>query len=94
MGYLDVGGGLGVDYDGTRTDDASSINYDIPEYAHAVVHTVQDICNKKEVPHPHLVTETGRAMVAHCSFLIVPVLDVIHKQGLQKNLSKFLRKNF
>ncbi|MBL91335.1 MAG: arginine decarboxylase [Myxococcales bacterium] len=76
MGYLDVGGGLGVDYDGTRTDDASSINYDIPEYAHAVVHTIQDICDKKEVPHPNLVTETGRAMVAHSSFLIVPVLDV------------------
>ena len=76
MGFLDVGGGLGVDYDGTRTDDASSINYDIPEYAHAVISTVQDICDKKEVAHPHIVTETGRAMVAHSSLLIVPVLDV------------------
>ena len=94
MGYLDVGGGLGVDYDGTRTDDASSINYDIPEYAHAVIHTVQDICDKKEVPHPNLVTETGRAMVAHSSFLIVPVLDVNSQLRPNEELEKIPIKTY
>jgi arginine decarboxylase len=74
LGFLDVGGGLGIDYDGSRTDSESSINYDLGEYADTIVSTVQQVCDSFEVPHPTLVTETGRAMVAHASMLVVPVL--------------------
>lgn len=70
--YIDVGGGLGVDYDGTgRTD--SSINYSEQEYANDVVSTLQVMCDEKNVPHPSIVTECGRALVAHHSVLICNV---------------------
>lgn len=76
MGYLDVGGGLGVDYDGSRTDFASSMNYDLHEYAYDVVYAIHDACETAGVPHPDLVTESGRAMVAHSSVLVFDVLGV------------------
>jgi arginine decarboxylase len=70
--YIDVGGGLGVDYDGTgRTD--SSVNYSEQEYANDVVSTLQVMCDEKGVPHPNIVTECGRALVAHHSVLICNV---------------------
>lgn len=75
--FLDVGGGLGVDYDGSRTSFESSINYTLPEYVSDVVYSIQEICQAEEVPEPHIVSETGRALVAHHSVLIVNVFGAI-----------------
>ncbi|CAF0701973.1 Biosynthetic arginine decarboxylase [Candidatus Methylacidithermus pantelleriae] len=77
--YLDVGGGLGVDYDGSSSSRESSINYTLAEYARDIVYNVLEICQQEGVPHPTLVTETGRALVAHHSVLVVNVLGVIRK---------------
>jgi arginine decarboxylase len=76
MGFLDVGGGLGVDYDGTRTDQAQSVNYSIHEYAEDVVATIARVTDDAGIQHPHIVTEAGRAMVAHHAVLITEVIDV------------------
>jgi arginine decarboxylase len=73
---LDVGGGLGVDYDGSRTNFHSSKNYSTQEYANDVVAFIQEACDEAGVPHPDIVTETGRAMVAHHSVLVFDVLGV------------------
>jgi len=73
---LDVGGGLGVDYDGSKTNFHSSMNYSMQEYANDVVSFVQEACDEAEVPHPDLVTEAGRAMVAHHAVLVFDVLGV------------------
>lgn len=81
--YLDVGGGLGVDYDGSQTDFHSSMNYTLEEYARDVVSHVQSICNEAEVPHPHLLSESGRAVVAYHSVLVFGTLGVA-EQGLGK----------
>ncbi len=74
--YLDVGGGLGVDYDGSQTNFASSMNYSLQEYANDVVYEVMQVCDEAKVPHPDLVSESGRAVTAHHSLLVVEVLDV------------------
>ena len=74
--YLDVGGGLGVDYDGSQTNFHSSMNYSVQEYANDVVASIQEACDSKGIPHPDIVTEAGRAMVAHHSVLIFDVLGV------------------
>ncbi|MBT6295518.1 MAG: biosynthetic arginine decarboxylase, partial [Nitrospina sp.] len=74
--YIDVGGGLGVDYDGSRSTFASSTNYSVQEYANDVVHHILEICNKENLPHPNIISESGRAMTAHHSILVVNVLDV------------------
>lgn len=73
--YIDVGGGLGVDYDGTGSTD-SSINYSEQEYANDVVSSLQQLCDEKKVPHPDIVTESGRFLVAHHSVLIFNVLGI------------------
>jgi arginine decarboxylase len=75
MRYLDAGGGLGVDYDGSQTNFHSSVNYTLQEYAADVVSQVAEACNIKGVPHPDIVTESGRALVAHHSVLVYNVLD-------------------
>lgn len=80
MGYLDVGGGLGVDYDGTQTDSQSSMNYTTQEYANDVVYHVQSVCDEAEVPHPQLISESGRAVAAQHSVLVIETLGVT-KQG-------------
>jgi len=72
--YLDVGGGLGVNYDEGQVNDDAGINYSTQEYANAVVFTVKEVCEAQEVPEPTLVTESGRAITAHHSVLVVPVL--------------------
>jgi arginine decarboxylase len=74
MKYLDCGGGLGVDYDGSQTNFHSSVNYTLQEYAADIVSQVADACNAKGVPHPDIVTESGRALVAHHSVLVYNVL--------------------
>ncbi len=73
---LDVGGGLGVDYDGSQTNFHSSMNYTIQEYANDVVASVQEACDEKGIAHPDIITEAGRAMVAHHSMLVFDVLGV------------------
>ncbi len=75
-GIIDVGGGLGVDYDGSRTNFHSSKNYSTQEYANDVVAFLQEACDAARVPHPDIVTEAGRAMTAHHSVLIFDVLGV------------------
>ncbi len=77
--YLDVGGGLGVDYDGSRSTFDSSMNYTLKEYADDVVYNISDVCDDEQVPHPNIVTESGRAIVAHHSVLVVEVFGSIEK---------------
>ena len=74
--YLDVGGGLGIDYDGSQTDFESSVNYTLEEYARDVIYHVQNICDESEVPHPNIITESGRAIAAYHSVLVFNVLGV------------------
>jgi arginine decarboxylase len=74
--YLDVGGGLGIDYDGSQTDFESSVNYTLEEYARDVVYHIQNICDEAEVPHPTIITESGRAVAAYHSLLVFNVLGV------------------
>ena len=77
--YLDVGGGLGVDYDGSRSAFDSSTNYTLQEYANDIVYYIADVCNAEKVPHPDIISESGRAVVAHHSVLIVEVFGSIAK---------------
>ena len=74
--YLDVGGGLGIDYDGSQTDFESSVNYTLQEYANDVIYHVQNICDEVGVAHPTIVTESGRAIAAYHSVLVFNVLGV------------------
>src|SRR5579859_4629413 len=77
--FMDVGGGLGVDYDGSRSAFDSSTNYTLQEYTNDIVYYVADVCNAEKVPHPDIVSESGRAIVAHHSVLIVEVFGAIEK---------------
>lgn len=72
---VDVGGGLGVDYDGTRSRNFCSMNYSVQEYANNVVHALYEICTDQNLPHPHIITESGRAMTAHHAMLITNIID-------------------
>ncbi|MFU3799569.1 arginine decarboxylase [Pseudomonas aeruginosa] len=74
--HIDVGGGLGVDYDGTHSRNASSINYDIDDYAGVVVGMLKEFCDAQGLPHPHIFSESGRALTAHHAVLITQVTDV------------------
>ena len=74
--YLDVGGGLGIDYDGSQTDFESSVNYTLQEYANDIIYHVQNVCDEVGVPHPTIVTESGRAIAAYHSVLVFNVLGV------------------
>jgi arginine decarboxylase len=76
--FLDVGGGLGIDYDGSQTDFESSVNYTLQEYANDVVFRVKSVCDEAGVPHPTIVSESGRAVVAYHSLLVFDVLGVSH----------------
>jgi arginine decarboxylase len=77
--FLDVGGGLGVDYDGSRSVFESSTNYTLQEYANDVVYYIADVCNAERVPHPDIISESGRSIVAYHSVLIVEVFGAIEK---------------
>ncbi len=76
MSFFDVGGGLGVDYDGSRTNFESSMNYTVEEYARDVVYAIQEACQSEKLPPPDIVSESGRALVAHHSVLVGQVIDV------------------
>lgn len=80
MGYLDVGGGLGIDYDGSRTNFESSMNYSLDEYARDVVFNVREVCTAMSVPVPDLVSESGRAVAAPHSVLVVEVFERISRE--------------
>ena len=79
--YIDVGGGLGVDYDGSGTNFPSSINYTLNEYASDVVYRVASVCNARDIPHPMIVSESGRAVAAYHSVLI---FDALGSSALDK----------
>jgi arginine decarboxylase len=74
--FVDVGGGLGVDYDGTRSSNSgSSVNYSIQEYVNDATFAMVDACDKNELPHPNIITESGRSLTAHHSVLVFEVLE-------------------
>lgn len=75
--FLDIGGGLGVDYDGSKTRTESSMNYTVQEFANDVVYTVQSVCDEEGVPHPNLVTESGRMMTAYHTVLVTSIREEI-----------------
>jgi arginine decarboxylase len=75
MKYLDVGGGLGIDYDGSQTNFHASKNYDLQNYANDIVAEVRETCNEKNIPVPTLISESGRAIASHQSVLIFDVLS-------------------
>jgi len=85
--YLDVGGGLGVNYDKGHLEEDAGINYSLEEYANAVVFTIKEVCDSNEVPTPTLVTESGRALTAHHSVLVVPVLGAHAKDDPNQELT-------
>lgn len=77
--FVDIGGGLGVDYDGTRSSmGENSMNYSIQEYVNDSVSALVDVCEKNSLPHPNIVTESGRSLTAHHSVLIINVLETTH----------------
>lgn len=73
---FNVGGGLAVDYEGTSSVSACSMNYTIQEYANSIVHMLTEICAEAQVPHPNIITESGRAMTAHHAMLVTNVIDI------------------
>ncbi|CAI2718803.1 biosynthetic arginine decarboxylase [Nitrospina watsonii] len=74
--FIDVGGGLGVDYDGSKSTFASSTNYTVQEYANDVIYHISEICEEENLPHPNIISESGRAMTAYHSILVFNVLEV------------------
>src|SRR5215208_6706079 len=74
--HVDVGGGLGVDYDGTSSTSDASVNYSLQEYANDVVYTLAEACREHEIPMPHIISESGRALTAHHALLLIKVIDV------------------
>ncbi len=77
--YIDVGGGLAIDYDGSRSTFHSSMNYTLEEYARDIVYNIGDVCDEEKVPHPDVISESGRAIVAHHSVLVVEAFGAIEK---------------
>ncbi|GMQ90722.1 MAG: arginine decarboxylase [Gammaproteobacteria bacterium] len=74
--YVNIGGGLGVDYDGTRSKNFFSMNYSIEQYARTIVNTLSDICSQNHLPYPDIISESGRALTAHHAVLVTNVTDI------------------
>jgi arginine decarboxylase len=74
--HIDVGGGLGVDYDGSNSTSQASVNYTLQEYANDVVYTIGEACRNRGLPMPHIISESGRALTAHHALLLLKVIDV------------------
>ncbi|HZS61018.1 MAG TPA: biosynthetic arginine decarboxylase, partial [Gemmatimonadaceae bacterium] len=74
--HVDVGGGLGVDYDGTNSTGNASVNYTVQEYANDVIYILGEACREQELPMPHVISESGRALTAHHALLLINVIDV------------------
>jgi arginine decarboxylase len=83
MGYLDLGGGLAVDYEGSRTNNTHSMNYGLDEYCSNIVETISECLDPLSIPHPVIITESGRSLVAYSSMLLFNILEVRdHKPGV------------
>jgi arginine decarboxylase len=80
--HVDVGGGLGVDYDGSGSTTPASVNYSVQEYANDIVYTLGEACRELELPMPHIISESGRALTAHHALLLIEVIDVESQQEL------------
>src|SRR5512132_3218618 len=76
ISHVDVGGGLGVDYDGSQSTSQASVNYSLQEYANDVVYTLAEACREHDLPMPHIISESGRALTAHHALLLLSVIDV------------------
>ncbi len=84
--FVDIGGGLGVDYDGTRSSNSeSSVNYSIQEYVNDAISTMVDTADKNKVPHPNIITESGRSLTAHHSVLIFEVMETTSLNSLEED---------
>jgi len=90
MQYIDVGGGLGIDFDGTKTSSNTSTNYSLQNYANDVIATIKDSCELNSIKHPTIISESGRAIISHCSVLIVNVLGT---SNVSSKLQIFDEKN-
>ena len=97
--FVDIGGGLGVDYDGSRSSSSeSSMNYSIQEYVNDAVFTLVDVCNKNNLPQPNIITESGRSLTAHHSVLIIEALETTslpiwdEKEELEENAHELARE--
>ena len=87
LDYVDVGGGLGIDYDGSNSTNESSRNYSMQEYVADVVYGIKEMCDLEGVPHPHLVSESGRAITAHHSCVITEIVGEIKTNAAQMDTS-------
>ena len=92
LSILNVGGGLGVDYDGSQSASISSANYTIQEYANDVVYTVKEVCDSENVRHPLLITESGRVIAAFHSVLVMPLIKQIDANNIPKDIVKLKPK--
>ena len=88
MKYIDVGGGLGIDFDGTKTSSNTSTNYSLQNYANDVIATIKDSCELNNIAHPTIISESGRAIISHCSVLIFNVLGTSHVSSKLKIYDK------
>lgn len=92
--FVDVGGGLGIDYDGSASTNESSRNYSIKEYVGDIVYGMQEICDAEGVPHPNLVSESGRALTAHHSCVVTEIVSEIKPTGSQSVLACDPKEHF
>src|SRR5919108_1007658 len=80
--HVDVGGGLGIDYDGSGSTVSASVNYSVHEYANDIIYTLAEQCRELDLPMPHVISESGRALTAHHALLLLNVIDVESQQNI------------